>query len=183
MSSRKKCSCSHCKTCGFPASKIKAVDVCQTQPVLPPPPASTPSYGNFFQTGFQTLTTNQPMPWNRIGRTAGITLNPDTVTIEVAQAGDYYIDYYALVAFTSFTDITALMGIFINGSEVNPIQTRYGALNAEDDRNECTPISGGTIVFIPAGGRVQLRNVETTPLSTCDGGIPLAASINLIKIN
>ena len=50
--------------------------------------------------------------------------NPDTVTTEVAQAGDYYIDYYALVNFAVITVVIALMGIFVNGSEVNPIKTR-----------------------------------------------------------
>lgn len=124
------------------------------------------------------------MPWSGIGQTAGITLNPDTVTIEVAQAGSYYIDYYVIVNFTPTapprSDI-ALMAIFENGNEINPIQTRYGAVNDENDRNECVPFSGGTIVFIPAGGTVQLRNIGQN-FETCDFSL-LAASINLIKVS
>ena len=170
----KNCSCEHCKPC-LP-STIKAIDSCQVQSV------PSPAYGNFFRETSVTLNGNQPMPWNGIGRTAGITLNPDTVTIEVAQAGDYYIDYYALVEFDPLSAINALMGVFVNGNEVNPIQTRYGVQDLEVDRAMCVPVSGGTIVFIPAGGTVQLRNVQGSPFSTCDGPA-LAASINLIKVS
>ena len=49
-----------------------------------------------------------------------------------------------------------------------------GSLNAEANRIEGTSISGGTIVFIPAGGWVQLRNVGATSFSTSDGGEPIA---------
>ncbi|MED3804696.1 hypothetical protein P4562_22640 [Lysinibacillus xylanilyticus] len=171
---KKNCTCDRCKPC-LP-SKIKAIDPCQVQPV------PSPAYGNFFRETSVTLNANQPMPWNGIGRTAGITLNPDTVTIEVAQAGDYYIDYYALVELDSTTNINALMGVFVNGNEVNPIQTRYGIQDLETDRNLCAPVSGGTIIFIPAGGTVQLRNVQLSSFRTCDGPA-LAASINLIKVS
>ncbi|WP_139376992.1 MULTISPECIES: hypothetical protein [unclassified Lysinibacillus] len=109
-------------------------------------------------------------------------MNPDTVTIEVAQAGDYYIDYYVLVLFELGTSPDAILGVFVDGNEVNPIQTRYAADSSELDRELCIPISGGTIISIPAGGTVQLRNVNVLPLSTCDGPA-LAASINLIKLN
>lgn len=172
---KKNCTCSDCKPCDFP-SKITAIDSCQIQPV------PSPAYGNFFRVGPVTLNANQPMPWNGIGRTAGITLNPDTVTIEVAQAGDYYIDYYALVELDPTTFVNALMGVFVNGNEVNPIQTRYGVQDLEADRALCAPVSGGTIISIPAGGTVQLRNVQASPFSTCDGPA-LAASINLIKVS
>ncbi|MEY9976331.1 hypothetical protein [Lysinibacillus sp. RC79] len=179
MSSRKKRSFSHCEPCSdvVPVSEVfKAIDIGKI------PPQATPAYGNFFRVNPVTLNANQPMRWNGTGRTAGITLNPDTVTIEVAQAGDYYIDYYALVELDSSTALDALMGVFVNGSEVNPIQTRYGVQDLEADRALCTPVSGGTIIFIPAGGTVQLRNVQVTPFSTCDGPA-LAASINLIKVS
>lgn len=63
------------------------------------------------------------------------------------------------------------------------LQTRYGALTVEANRIERTPISGGTIVFITAGGRVQSRDVGATYFSTCDGGEPIAAPINLIKVS
>ncbi|MGE7947441.1 hypothetical protein [Lysinibacillus sp. NPDC093688] len=179
MSSHKKRSISNCEPCSnvVPESEVlKAIDIGKI------PPQATPSYGNFFHEGSVTLNANQPMPWNGIGRTAGITLNPDTVTIEVAQAGDYYIDYYALVELIPATAVDALMGVFVNGSEVNPIQTRFGVQDFEADRSLCTPVSGGTIIFIPAGGTVQLRNVQLTPFTTCDGPA-LAASINLIKVS
>ncbi|OXS68541.1 hypothetical protein B1B04_20695 [Lysinibacillus sp. KCTC 33748] len=172
---KKNCSCDRCKPCL--QSTIKAIDSCQVQPV------PLPAYGNFFLAQFVTLNANQPMPWNGTGRTAGgITLNPDTVTIEVAQAGDYYIDYYVLVLFELGTSPDAILGVFVDGNEVNPIQTRYAADSSELDRELCIPISGGTIISIPAGGTVQLRNVNVLPLSTCDGPA-LAASINLIKLN
>ena len=142
-------------------------------------------YGNFFQDDFVTnLATNDPMPWNRMARTAGVTLDPDTVTIRVAQAGDYYIDYH-VNANLGPTGVpvsdTAIMAIFVGGSEVNPIQTRYGAFEIDTNVRKCVPISGGTIVFIPADGTVQLRNVGPT-FSTCDNNL-LAASINLIKVS
>ncbi|MGE8034131.1 hypothetical protein [Lysinibacillus sp. NPDC093692] len=108
-------------------------------------------------------------------------MNPDTVTIEVAQAGDYYIDYYVLVLLELGISNAAILGLFVDGNEVNPIQTRYAAESDEPDRDLCIPISGGTIISIPAGGTVQLRNLGL-PLSTCDGPA-LAASINLIKLN
>lgn len=172
----KNCSCEHCKKCGIPSRIIKGVESFEISQ-LP-----TPAYGNFFLAQFVTLNTNEPMPWNGIGRTAGgITLNPDTVTIEVAQAGDYYIDYYVLVELLPTTGSVAVMGIFVNGNEVNPIQTRYAVEDEETDRILCVPVSGGTIISIPAGGTVQLRNV-LTPLTTCDGPA-LAASINLIKVS
>lgn len=62
-------------------------------------------------------------------------MNPDTVTIEVTQAGDYYIDYYVLVEFSPNTPVVAVMGIFVNRNEVNPIQTRYAASDTEADRS------------------------------------------------
>lgn len=175
MSSHKKRSISNCEPCSnvVPESEVfKAIDIGKI------PPQATPSYGNFFRKGFVTLNANQPMPWNGIGRTAGITLNPDTVTIEVAN----YIDYNALVEFDPISPLNALMGVFVNGSEVNPVQTRFGVQDLEADRALCTPVSGGTIIFIPAGGTVQLRNVQLTPFHTCDGPA-LAASINLIKVS
>jgi len=123
------------------------------------------------------------MPWNGTGRSdGGITLNPDTVTIEVAQAGDYYIDYYVLVSLDLATSADAILGVFVDGNEVNPIQTRYAASSSELDRALCIPVSGGTIISIPAGGTVQLRNAGFSPLTTCDGPA-LAASINLIKVS
>ncbi len=180
---KKNCSYKRFKPCGVPV--IKAIDICNIPPAASPPPVELPSpYGNFFQTNFITLNTNQPMPWNGMGETAGITLDPDTVTIRVTQGGAYYIDYHVNGNFSPFGtgNVTIVTAIFVNGAEVNPIQTRYGAFNTEVDRDECEPISGGTIVFIPDNGTVQLRNVGSS-FRTCDGGILLAASINLIKIN
>lgn len=106
------------------------------------------------------------------------------LTIRVTQEGAYYVDYHVNGNFSPFGtgNNTMATAIFVNGAEVNPIQTRYGAFNNEVDRNECEPISGGTIVFIPANGTVQLRNVGAS-FRTCDGGFFVAASINLIKIN
>ncbi|MFJ7982161.1 hypothetical protein ACIQ1D_18025 [Lysinibacillus xylanilyticus] len=176
---KKNCTCNHCKLCGCP-SKIKAIDLCQVQQIPAPP---TPAYGNFYQERRATLQENEPMPWNGIRRTAGgITLNPDTVTIEVAQAGDYYIDYYVLVDFSLNTGFSAVMGVFVNGDEVNPIQTRFAFQDFEDDRNLCAPVAGGTIISIPAGGTVQLRNVQPSPITTCERPT-LAASITLMKVS
>ncbi|MDM5233853.1 hypothetical protein [Lysinibacillus pakistanensis] len=172
----KNCSCERCNKCGVPSRVIKGIESCEIGQ-LP-----TPAYGNFFQTGFIDLTNNQPMPWNGLGETAGISLDPDTVTIKVTQAGVYYVDYHVNVQFFPGLGTTAQTAIFINEVQVNPIQTRYGATNQETDRAECSPYSGGTIISIPASGRVQLRNVGPT-FRTCDGGVFLAASINLIKIN
>jgi len=123
------------------------------------------------------------MPWNGVGETAGITLDPDTVTIRVTQAGAYYINYHVNGNFSpaGTGNTTISTAIFVDGVEVNPIQTRYGAFNNEVARNECEPISGGTIIFIPANGTVQLRNVGAS-FRTCDGGFFLASSINLIKL-
>ncbi|MGA3601617.1 BclA C-terminal domain-containing protein [Lysinibacillus agricola] len=182
------CSCERCKKCGIPSRVIKAIEACEIPPpqeTPPPPPPPLPSYGNFFQTISLQLSNNQPISWNGMGETAGITLDPDTVTIRVTQAGVYYIDYLVNVQFTINVGITAQTAIFVNEVQVNPIQTRYGSTNATPDRNECSPYSGGTIVSIPAGGTVQLRNVGPA-FETCGGGetgVFLAASINLFKIN
>lgn len=168
------CSCERCKP-----GVMKATEMC-TIPIAAPPP----TYANFFQTDFVTLATNQPMPWNRMGQAAGITLDPDTVTIRVTQAGVYYINYHVNGNYSDggTGNMLIITAIFVNNAEVNPNQTRYGALNSETDRSECQPISGGTIIFIPADGTVQLRNVNQS-FRTCDGGAFVAASINLIKIN
>ncbi|MFJ8513405.1 BclA C-terminal domain-containing protein [Lysinibacillus xylanilyticus] len=178
---KKICSCEHFKPC---PGVIKAIDICNIPPPTPPPLPTPPppTYGNFFQTGFITLINNQPMPWNGKGETSGITLDPDTVTIRVTQAGVYYVDYQVNVAYFSNTGLTAQTAIFVNEVQVNPIQTRYGTSNTENERAECSSYSGGTIISIPTDGRVQLRNVNQT-FSTCDDGAFLAASINLIKLN
>lgn len=117
------CSCERCKP-----GVMRAVEMC-TVPIAAPPP----TYANFFQTDFVTLATNQPMPWNRMGQTAGITLDPDTVTIRVTQASVYYIDYHVSGNFSSggTGNTTIATAIFVNDAEVNPIQTRYGADNIE----------------------------------------------------
>ncbi|QPQ31109.1 hypothetical protein [Lysinibacillus sp. JNUCC 51] len=175
----KNCSCEHCQKCGIPSRVIKGVESCEIRQ-LP-----TPAYGNFFQTNFITLDTNDPMPWNGMGETAGITLDPDTVTIRVTQGGPYYIDYNVLgnqspIIVPTTTDI--ILALFLNGTEVNPIQTRYGTEDLELDKAICVPISGGTIISIPSGGTIQLRNVGPE-FATCDNGTILSASINLIKLN
>lgn len=122
------------------------------------------------------------MPWNGMGETSGITLDPDSVTIRVSQAGSYNIDYQINGGFASILPNIIVAAIFVNGVEVNPDQTRFGAVNNEDDRFECVPISGGAIVPIPAGGTVQLRNVSGAFFATC-GGPAVDASIKLIKLN
>jgi len=173
----KNCSCERCKSCSVPV--IKATDICNI------PTAPLHSYGNFFQTKFITLSNNQPMPWSNVGQTSGITLDPDTVTIRVTQEGVYYIDYHVSGNLSPGGvpgNTIIATAIFVNGAEVNPIQTRYGAYDGETDKDECVPISGGTIIFIPANGTVQLRNISQS-FRTCDGGVFLAASINLVKIN
>lgn len=177
----KNCSCERCQS-SLPV--IKAIDICHITPNTQTPAVSPSTYGNFFQTNFITLANNQAMPWNGMGETSGITLDPDTVTIRVSQGGAYYIDYHVNGNFSPFGtgNVTIITALFVNNAEVNPIQTRYGALNTEVDRYECVPITGGTIVFIPDNGTVQLRNIGPD-FRTCDGGIVLAASINLIKVS
>jgi len=179
----KNCSCERCKKCGIPSRVIKAVEACEIPPPQEPPPQPPPpTFANFFQSDDVVLNNNQPMPWNGMGETSGITLDPDSVTIRVSQAGSYNIDYYIIGGFASFLPNIIVAAIFVNGVEVNPNQTRFGAINNEADRFECVPISGGAIVPIPAGGTVQLRNVGGANFVTC-GGARINASIKLIKIN
>ncbi|MFJ7183891.1 BclA C-terminal domain-containing protein [Lysinibacillus xylanilyticus] len=174
---KKNCSCNICKQHDIQVSEVfKGIDICKVRQ------EPTPSFGNFFQTAQVDLATNEPMPWNRQGETAGITLDPDTVTIRVTQAGSYNIDYYVNALFLEPLFITVTTALFVNGAEVNPIQTRFGAINLTLNSLEFTPISGSTIVSIPAGGTVQLRNVSPLNLVTA-GNQMLAASITLIKLN
>lgn len=177
-----------CKKCGHRHSNCKCHEKFKTceQKVIIEGISSvfSPAFGNFYQTNFVTLINNQPMPWNATGQiNGGVNLNPDGVTIHVAQTGSYYIEYYVSVNYNP-TDPGGDrdLGIFINGVEIPNNQTRFGVTNNEADRNVCATISGGSIVFIPANATVQLRNVLNEVIKTCDGR-KLAASINLIKLS
>ena len=179
----KNCSCERCKKCGIPSRVIKAVEECEIPlPQEPPPQPPTPAFANFFRSGDILLNNNDAMPWNSKGETSGITLDPDNVTIRVSQAGMYNIDYYITGGFATFLPNIIVVAIFVNDVEVNPNHTRFGAINNENDRFECIPISGGAIVPVPEGGTVQLRNVGGARFSTC-GGTTINSSIKLIKIN
>lgn len=175
-------SCERCKKCDIPSRVIKAVEACEIPlPQETPAQPSPPAFANFFRRGAVVLTNNQPMPWNGQGETSGITLDPDNVTIRVSQAGSYNIDYYISGGFESLLPNSIIAAIFVNGIEVNPNQTRFGAINNEADRFECVPISGGAIIPIPAGATVQLRNISGAFFATC-GGSAVDASIKLIKL-
>ncbi|MFJ7951734.1 hypothetical protein ACIQZG_09430 [Lysinibacillus sp. NPDC096418] len=181
---KKNCSCERCKKCGIPSRVIKAVEECEIPlPQEPPPQPPPPAFANFFLSGGGDifLDDNEAIPWNSKGETSGITLDPDNVTIRVSQAGMYNIDFIITGGFASFLPNIIVVAIFVNDIEVNPILTRFGAINNEGDRFECIPISGGAIVPIPAGGTVQLRNVGGARFTTC-GGTTFSSSIKLIKI-
>lgn len=109
------------------------------------------------------------MPWNATGQiNGGVNLNPDGVTIHVAQAGCYYIEYYVSVNYNPVDPGGDRdLGLFINELEIPNNQTRFGVTNNEADRNVCATVSGGSIMFIPANATIQLRNVLNEVIKTC----------------
>ncbi|PGL70899.1 hypothetical protein [Bacillus sp. AFS055030] len=187
MSDHKKCSKCNSKPC---CCKLENKNKIQNNPIntfnptinIPELPGSfSPAFGNFFRIGFQTIPPNTAMIWTNTGASSGGVFLASPNQIGVTQEGFYYIHYTVSVEMSTLTNIMALMGIFINNNEVPNLQSRNAVTNVEADRSECTNLTGGTIVFIPANALVELRSILNT-IETC-AGFDIAGAINLIKLS
>ncbi|WP_241243168.1 collagen-like protein [Paenibacillus whitsoniae] len=145
-------------------------------------PSPIPSYGYVFNTGAQTVNAGADVIFSTNGPlVGGVAHVAGTAAITVTVAGDYLNQYEVTTGLQGGNQPTAY-AVVVNGTV--QASTVYG--DQTNGANFANTLVGSSILTIPAGATLTLRNVGASAdilPTVIDGATIVNASIRLVKVS